>query len=134
MTRTTKYVDAPVPKANPWFQNNKEIPNKENIPQSVRASVSVLVPNSAQNQYSASNSVNNKNTAKSDNPQELFKDLVSEFSTLNQSVDLLKMLNLVRELNSELKNCSNNFEKFMTINNFCQTKLMANDCSQLTWP
>lgn len=132
-SRITKYVNAPIPTVNPWAKH--QATENGHIP---KTSVNNLVPNSAlieKSENSATNSaIMNKSSVNSANPQLIFKELVSEFSTLNQTVDLLKMLNLVRELNSELKNCSNEMEQFMTINTFCQTKFMANNSSQRTWP
>lgn len=46
---------------------------------------------------------------------------------LNQLIDLEKMVRLVRELNSQLRGCSSDLEKFMKLSKFCQTQFKATE-------
>lgn len=99
--RKVNYVMAPQPKENAWTQRTiiNERATLPNYP--VMASDSAI------------------------GSQCNFTDLVSEFNVLGQLVDLNKMINLVRELNSLLKKCKDELEKFMTLNNFCLKHFQA---------
>lgn len=49
-----------------------------------------------------------------------FSTLMNEFNTLNKLVDIDKMLNMVRELNANLVNCTDEIQKFMIFQQVCQ--------------
>lgn len=68
------------------------------------------------------------------NIQNNITDLVSEFNILDQLVDLNKMLLLVRELNTLLRDCKDELEKFVTLNNFCLKNFLANKPNQQASP
>lgn len=55
------------------------------------------------------------------NIQDKFNNLNNAFETLNSLINIDRMTNLILELNSKLINCRNEYEQFMTYNQFYMT-------------
>lgn len=106
ISKRPKFIPAPIPTTNPWNNNRGQKANEVNR---------VAPPQT------------NNVTHQRDQPQTSFNTLVSEFQMVNQLIDLDKMIRLVRELNLELTNSTNELEKFVKFNKFCQTHFMANE-------
>lgn len=104
INKRPNYVPAPLPATNPWT-NNRGNP---------WTSKEVIEPNVS-------------NAPQINDSQLNFNNMVSEFQTLNQLIDIDKMVRLVRELNSQLRGCNSEFEKFMHFNKFCQTLFKATE-------
>lgn len=111
-------MPAPLPATNPWLRNQ----GKTNYLSNIRTTpglnyehVSDPIPSKV-----------NPNSFQNGTPQNNFNSLVGEFNLLNQLIDLEKMVRLVRELNSQLRGCTNELNKFIKFNQFCQSKFMAN--------
>lgn len=71
------------------------------------------------NSYNVQNSSSlynqNQNGSKDD-----LNTLLSELNTLNQLCDIKKMINMVRELNLNLKDCTDNIQKLLIFQSICQ--------------
>lgn len=107
-----KFVPAPIPE-NVWqrkrFERATETPSNSAQPKN----------NSGVPVIRQINSSDNNN----------FDELVSEFKELNSLIDVNNMLALVRSLNSTLKACTNEKQKFFAFNNFCQLNFGSDSTS-----
>lgn len=108
------YVPAPLPTTNPW---NSKKSHEAPAPRWPNNNLSSVAPPKM-----------NENAQNKD-AQATFNTLVSELNMLNQLIDLEKMVRLVRTLNSQLRGCTNELDKFLKFNQFCQTYFMTNDNS-----
>lgn len=100
------YVPAPLPRVNQWFKNSD----------------SSIAPNNVQR------SIIREGISHTNNQQEThtnFQSLVSEFGELNRLINLDNMIKLVRDINSQLRCCKNELEKFMKFNKFCMDNFLA---------
>lgn len=102
----TNYVPAPLPQINAWTNIGRAVPH---LGQELHDSVSRPRSTNTEEQ----------------NPQINFNTLVSEFTELNQLLNVEHMVNLIRELNKQLRTCQTDLEKFLKFNNFCQLNFTA---------
>lgn len=108
-----EFVPAPTPTTNPWMRNQKHVTERTNIE-----------PNSTQNLEKVSSVIYPQSV--NPDPQSNFSTLTEELNVLNQLIDLEKMVRLVKELNLQLRGCTNELDKFLKFNKFCQNFSMAN--------
>lgn len=102
----TNYVPAPVPEVNPWVNTGRSI-----LQTGQKPTERAFIPRTI-------------NTEEPD-PQMNFNSLVSEVTELNQLINVEHMVKLIRELNSQLRTCQSELEKFSKFNNFCQVNFKA---------
>lgn len=115
--RRTQFIPAPIPE-NAW-KRNRTGKNQNVAPPSTPTT----------SEQARRNTNKQDNVEMPDLGDNNFTSLVSEFNELNSLVDLNYMISLVRKLNSTLKNCKNDLEKFITVNNFCKHNFGAENSS-----
>lgn len=108
-----QFIPAPIPE-NAW-QRNKIGRNQDVVPPN-------MLRKSEQTSRNISQRSNGEMRDLGDNN---FTLLVSEFNELNSLIDLNHMISLVRKLNTSLKTCKNDLEKFIAVNNFCKLNFGA---------
>lgn len=124
--RKPSFMPAPMPTTNPWLNRMK--------PREARNMPLAPPPNVRNNYVSSviSQEFTGPSPQKSDH-QTNFSSLIGEFNVLNQLIDLERMVRLVRELNSQLRSCKDEMEKFFILNQFCQFHFKANETTTNQW-
>lgn len=121
--RKSAFIPAPMPKTNPWNGNHPDM-RRETAPGSFITNNYVSTGNQSKH--------NDRMNETTDTPNN-FSALAREMTELNQLIDLGKMVRLVRQLNSELRGCSNEIDKFIKFNQFCQNNFKAIETAANSW-
>lgn len=115
-TPVAAYKEAPIPTTNPWKERTPHINNEllENNEENFPPLSETRRPQTTTHNPQQSYTLNTQQTPTFQNLQ----TLTQEFNTLNELINVDKMIKLIQNLNTKLTQARNNTEKFLIFHSF----------------